>query len=241
MNTCELIKETLVADGRDSIDSNAALAAHVQGCVACQRLLQAWEQIPQLLEQLPPHEADENLLQRVSDAVAAPRQRSQGGGRRFLAPSLASAAVLLAAIGLSHQLLLHESPTLPIPPDRQRSVGQTLPAPGSEAAAPGFYDRLVSAEKPKAANSPPPAAPEPLEAARDYRSDDAAVVVDRQSIQLGGEFDQARPAGTIRPAVTPEPRPILADETPARRNQSGGKVNLKAKDVSSKVDPKEQQ
>ncbi len=143
MNTCELIKETLVADGRDGIDSNAALAAHVQDCAACQRLLQAWEHIPQLLEQLPSHEADEHLLQRVSDAVAAPRQRSKSSGRRFLAPSLASAAVLLAAIGLSHQLLLHESPTLPIPPDRQRSVGQTLPAPDTEAAAPDFYDRLA--------------------------------------------------------------------------------------------------
>lgn len=116
MNHCEQFKELLVEQSQSAIKLHPELAAHLPGCAACQRLLQAWNEIPGLLEQLPEFEPEEAVLEKVSAAVGgdttghAPRQR-----RRLLAPSLASAAVLLAAIGLSRELLLHEAPRAPVP------------------------------------------------------------------------------------------------------------------------------
>ena len=132
MNSCEHVKKTLVDHGLDAIHRNQALAAHLQDCPACQQLLEAWSQIPDLLDQLPEHEPNEVLLQKVGKAVASPgssRQADSRGGtvqsrRRFIAPSLASAAVLLAAIGLSRELLMQESPMAQITPAKQRAAGE---------------------------------------------------------------------------------------------------------------------
>ena len=49
--------------------------------------------------------------------------------RRLLAPSLASAVVLLAVVGLSRELLMHEPPTFHATPVRQRNAGDLLTGP----------------------------------------------------------------------------------------------------------------
>jgi len=134
MNSCEHVKKALVDHGLDAIHRDDALAAHLQDCPACQQLLEAWSQIPDLLDQLPEHEPNEALLLKVSEAVASPgssRQAESRGDtvqsrRRFIAPSLASAAVLLAAIGLSRELLMQESPMAQITPASQRAAGELL-------------------------------------------------------------------------------------------------------------------
>ena len=141
MNHCEHFKEILIADGREGVEQHAILAAHVEDCSECQQLLQAWGRIPELLEQLPEHEPAKELLQAVSDGAVAPGQKSKSGNRRrFLAPSLASAAVLLAAFGLSRELLMHESPKVPYSIERQRVAGQTARGPDVETVSGRFED-----------------------------------------------------------------------------------------------------
>lgn len=154
MNYCEHIKYLLVDGGQAAVErarqDDKALAAHLQDCPGCQELLKAWARVPGLLDQLPEHEPAEELLQTVRKA-AAPGDRPGSGLKtalrhRILAPSLASAAVLLAAIGLSRGLLMHESPTVQIMPTRQNEAGDLLKGPDSVTApAPGngedqFFD-----------------------------------------------------------------------------------------------------
>jgi hypothetical protein len=149
-NCCEHLKELLVENGMTAVEqarqNDAALAAHLRGCSECLNLLQAWEQIPDLLEQLPEHEPDEELLQKVCEAAAPGRQATGKTGRRFLAPSLASAAVLLAAIGLSRELLMHESPTIQATSPQQRAAGQMLSPPEPDPPSTEFEDGFAYTE-----------------------------------------------------------------------------------------------
>ena len=139
MNYCEHLKYLLVDGGQAAVEQarqdDKALAAHLQDCPGCQELLQAWSRVPGLLDQLPEHEPAEELLQTVREA-AAPGNRTGSGLKtalrhRILAPSLASAAVLLAAIGLSRELLIHESPAVQITPARQNEAGDLVKGPAS--------------------------------------------------------------------------------------------------------------
>ncbi len=154
MNYCEHLKKLLVEDGQAAVEQarqhDESLDMHLQGCPECRDLLQAWVRIPGLLDQLPEHEPGAELLQTVREA-AAPGDRPGSGLKtalrhRVLAPSLASAAVLLAAIGLSRELLMHESPTLQITPTRQNDVGELLegivsmPAPVPIDGEDQFFD-----------------------------------------------------------------------------------------------------
>ncbi len=126
MKPCDHIKELLVAKGRKAILQNEDLNAHLSGCPDCRRLLQAWEKIPGLLDHLPEHEPGEELVEDIKRAVLPAQHRSGAKRHRFLAPSLASAAVLLAAIGLSRELLIREYPKAPVPVLRPQTSGQTL-------------------------------------------------------------------------------------------------------------------
>ena len=51
MNSCEHVKKVLVDHGLAAIHRDDALAAHLQDCPTCQQLLEAWSQIPDLLDQ----------------------------------------------------------------------------------------------------------------------------------------------------------------------------------------------
>ena len=198
MNSCEHVKRTLVDHGLDAIHRNQALAVHLQDCPACQQLLEAWSQIPNLLDQLPQHEPNETLLHIVSKAVASPgssRQTASRGGtvqsrRRFIAPSLASAAVLLAAIGLSRELLMQESPMTQITPARQLAAGELLKGPDTNASIGQFEDGYLRSENLEGADKPQTVLNMGLDESIDYRGDDAPFFGDRIAGQAGKEIDQ---------------------------------------------------
>jgi hypothetical protein len=129
MNSCEHLKKTLVDEGPEAARRDETLAPHLRTCPECSRLLKAWKRIPDLLDELPEHEPDEKMLQKVLVAAASGRRPATSSRRRFLVPSLASAAVLLAAIGLSRELLMHESPGFQATPGRERAAGELLNSP----------------------------------------------------------------------------------------------------------------
>ena len=88
--------------------------------------------------------------QQKTSAEAAPapggnnraEERMAGNKGRMIAPALATAAVLIAAIGLSQELLLLESPSFQITPARQRAVGELSKVPVSAAPLDHFADKL---------------------------------------------------------------------------------------------------
>jgi hypothetical protein len=98
----------------------------------------------------------------------------------FIAPSLASAAVLLAAIGLSRELLMHESPTAHFTPTRQRAAGELLKSP--ETSSPsgrlhdGFGDGVVESKSRVVANQPRPVKNGSLDDSFGYRSTDEPLL-----------------------------------------------------------------
>ena len=65
-----------------------------------------------------------------------------GSHGRVIAPALGAAAVLIAAIGLSQELLMLESPSFQITPVRQRAVGELSKVPVSAAPLDQFADKL---------------------------------------------------------------------------------------------------
>jgi hypothetical protein len=117
MNSCERLKHHLLKHGFESVQRHELLKTHLDECEACRRLLHSWIRVPDLLEQLPEHEPDELLLLRTRNAVRNNNEIPAPAIRRVprLATSLASAAVLLAAIGLSRQLFDSEFPPLTTP------------------------------------------------------------------------------------------------------------------------------
>ena len=73
---------------------------------------------------------------------------------RLLAPSLASAVVLLAAIGLSRELLLHQSPTIQTTQSRQRSSSEAQKGPASAPSPGRFGDGAINPEDPVPVDKP---------------------------------------------------------------------------------------
>lgn len=121
MNNCERLKHYLVKHGHESVQRDEQLGVHVQNCEACRQLLQSWTDIPGLLDKLPEHEPDAALHRRTRKAITEnlsdPAVKIQRLPR--LATSLASAAVLLAGIGLSRQMFDHEYPAIQTPTFRE--------------------------------------------------------------------------------------------------------------------------
>ena len=232
MNSCEHVKKALVDHGLDAIHRNEALAEHLQTCPACQQLLEAWSRIPDLLDQLPEHEPNEALLHKVSETAALPgpsRQAESRGGtaqsrRRFIAPSLASAAVLLAAIGLSRELLMQESPMTQITPARQWAAGELLKGPDTNASIGQFEDGYLRSENLEGADKPQTVLNMGLDESIDYRGDDAPFFGDRIAGQVGREIDELIVTGS---------RGSHAD--PDREFESGGE-NRKRRTLRSSAE-----
>jgi hypothetical protein len=128
-NPCEHLKALLVEHGEVALDRHPELAAHLAGCAACRRLLAAWDALPGLLDALPEHEPEPALVARVRAAVASAPARKPAATRGWLAPSLASAAILLAAVGISRELLLREVPRTPPPAVSPSINGEPLDGP----------------------------------------------------------------------------------------------------------------
>ncbi len=82
-------------------------------------------------------------------ATSAGHRRTANGHCRLIAPALASAVVLLAAIGLSREMLLHEPPTSHFAPARQRVAGELFKGPETATPLSGFSDEtaLLGAEQ----------------------------------------------------------------------------------------------
>ncbi len=125
---CELVKAWLVEHGGEGLSDHPELGMHIDKCATCQQLLRAWNEIPELLEALPEHEPAVALTDKVQATVAAadPVSASPGSRRRYLAPSLASAAALLAAFGISYQLVLQETGPQKVPADFPQGSGQMV-------------------------------------------------------------------------------------------------------------------
>ena len=119
---------------------------------------------------------------------------------RFIAPSLASAAVLLTAIGLSRELLMHESPTAHFIPTRQRAAGELLKSP--ETSSPmgrlhdEFSDDVVESRSRLAANKPRTVTNGRLDESFDYRSTDEPLLGADKERQDNKELDRLRPDGS---------------------------------------------
>jgi hypothetical protein len=215
MNSCEHLKKALVDHGLDAVHRNEALAAHLQDCPACQQLLEAWVQIPDLLDQLPEHEPSEALLRKVSEAAASPGLvrkalspgRTVQSRRRFIAPSLASAAVLLAAIGLSRELLMHESPTAHFTPARQRAAGELSKGPDTDSSIRQFDDGYIASDNLEVADKPQAVLNGGLDESFDYRGDDASFFGEQNAGQTGREIDQLQPSGSRSSHAGPDPDP----------------------------------
>jgi hypothetical protein len=235
---CEHLKDLLVEDGMAAVERarqhDEALAAHLRGCGECRNLLQAWEQLPDLLEQLPEHEPDEKLLQKVREAAAHGRQSTTTIRRRLLAPSLASAAVLLAAIGLSRELLMHESPTFQATPTLHRPAGEMLHGPETDPPLAGFEDRFVYAENLKPSDTPLPAPKDGLDESFDYRGDDATFFGEQQA----GQEDREAARLELDGSRARQDRIEASPESPAeeiRRNQLKQKADRQDLDAENEL------
>jgi len=119
---------------------------------------------------------------------------------RLIAPSLASAAVLLATIGLSRELLMHESPTAHFAPARQRAAGELLKSPETEAPLGRFDDHsgdgVVHSTSRVVANKPQPGSKGSLHDSFDYRSHDAPLLGADKERQESKDVDRLQPSGS---------------------------------------------
>jgi len=196
MNHCDQIKKLLVSRGQSAVAQDETLGSHLHDCANCQRLLQAWEQVPDLLDQLPDHEPDDLLIENIRKTAVAGQVRKSGKRRRFLAPSLASAAVLLAAIGLSRELLMREYPKTYIQPELPQATGQMVDGVDLDGPVGRFNDGFAQTGKQNAANQPLPVTIESVTEAIDYRSDDAPVFAAGDKAQTVNEVDQLSVSGS---------------------------------------------
>lgn len=114
MKSCERLKHHLLKYGQESVHQHEQLGIHAQNCDECRRLLQSWARIPGLLDELPDHQPGKALLRRTRQAITENIDEPVEKIRQLprLATSLASAAVLLAVIGVSRQMFDQENPTI---------------------------------------------------------------------------------------------------------------------------------
>lgn len=114
MKSCERLKHHLLKYGQESVHQHEQLGIHAQNCDECRRLLQSWARIPELLDELPDHQPGKALLRRTRQAITEKIDEPVEKIRQLprLATSLASAAVLLAVIGVSRQMFDQENPTI---------------------------------------------------------------------------------------------------------------------------------
>lgn len=171
MNPCEQLKQTLVDAGFEAVAQDPNLSVHVESCDHCRGLMSAWQQIPDLLAELPETEPAEQILRRASTTLAAARAISQP--RRYLAPTLASAAVLLACIGLSSVMLREDALRHPAAPQLGDSSASV-----ADADQVGFESALRKQNKDKSmleqqASEPARSADQPASAALDEAEEKA--------------------------------------------------------------------
>ena len=122
MKSCERLKHHLLKYGQESVHQHEQLRIHAQNCDECRRLLQSWARIPGLLDELPDHQPGKALLRRTRQAITDKIDEPVEKIRRLprLATSLASAAVLLAVIGVSRQMFDQENPTIFTPAFKEK-------------------------------------------------------------------------------------------------------------------------
>ena len=136
--------------------------------------------------------------QSSSKPVAGPNQNATAmPGHRtpvkfhhpLLAPSLASAAVLMAMMGLSRDYLMHEAPAFHVTTVRQGMVGALAKSPAAERPQGSFADGFASREPLVPADQPPAPGRENLDESLDRRRDDSSNLSAEKGDQDGKEID----------------------------------------------------
>ncbi|MBT8062341.1 MAG: hypothetical protein KJO85_06625, partial [Gammaproteobacteria bacterium] len=133
MNSCELLKHHLRKYGEQATRQHERLGPHLAECEHCRGLLEAWHRVPGLLDGLPDREPGDILQRRTLKAITQDDSSARPPMRRSprMAASLATAAVLFAAVGISRHLIDSEYPRSPLPAFKEEyeSLSGPLPEP----------------------------------------------------------------------------------------------------------------
>lgn len=223
MTLCDRVRELIAEQGRSALTSHALLNAHALECLDCNRLLVALDDIEHALETLPEHDAPDDLIVNILSAVGSDGEIRHASserptGDRRWAAMLGSAAVLVAAIGLTQSII-------PLQEDiwtRSGADGFSQSTVVGQSSAPVGEDMLLKPD------------------AKSNRSEaggrEASVFADTEivyEVSLEEAVEQQRQAGKKRSRELPEaeavllapavPEPVLAeiaDEEPALDNES---------------------
>lgn len=101
MTKCDAIQKRLAEHGSSVLHTDAALKAHVGACSKCSRFFDSLREIEMALNELPHYQPSEDLLTTIKDSIQQTNPRRSIVADRRWAGGLASAAVILAVIGLS--------------------------------------------------------------------------------------------------------------------------------------------
>ena len=98
---CEQLQQRLddLLDRREDVRSDAQIASHAAACVACERLVGAYESMLLGIDLLGGTELEDQFVSRTVDSMDRRRRRA-ALGRRILAAAAIGAAVLVA-VGIS--------------------------------------------------------------------------------------------------------------------------------------------
>ncbi len=107
MTSCDAIRQRLAEDGIEAAELHAEIRHHLESCAPCTSFLARLQALDSALEELPPHDASDEL---VADTLRAVRQAAGKApapaparpslARHYLAGGLAASVVLVASLGL---------------------------------------------------------------------------------------------------------------------------------------------
>ena len=135
MKICDATQQRLAEEGAEILDHDAEAARHVEGCADCTRFLADLARVETALGELPAYDASDALVADTLRAVRAAgpvetRPARPSPRRLRLAGALAASVVIVATIGLTHNLIQS--------PDYQTTYGDSVAdAPAPVAEVPG--------------------------------------------------------------------------------------------------------
>jgi len=110
MTSCDAIRQRLAEDGAEAAELNADIRHHLEACVPCKNFLAQLQAVDTALEELPSHDASDELVADTLRAVRHAAVRRDAGkdpaparpshARRYLAGGLAASVVIVASLGL---------------------------------------------------------------------------------------------------------------------------------------------
>ncbi len=188
MPSCDFIQDCLARDGPARMQADAELRDHVQGCNRCTEFLEALTRLDAASRQLPDHDAPDPLVIKTAQAIAdaakaGARQDGAYRQRRRWATGFATAAVVLAAVGLSRnvsqfipservlagkragapmewvdasreQAVARTSALDPSGPQEEKVMGEVAMEPQSVEMQPSLYEAAIPEVEQEAADRP---------------------------------------------------------------------------------------